>query len=356
MHLRQDRMTCQERMEALFQYQKTDRVPLGAMSTGFNTKNAGYSVADAYDDPAKSFYAMQWTSEQYGWDPIPQYSGHTVLGAWDFGGGVRLPQGEYEGALVVTSYPVQVEGDIEKLRMPNPKKAGRIPKAMEFSQLQMEHNIPVFFFSRSAFTMAANICGIEQFLRWAMKKPQLCEHLSRMAIDHIFNVLNYWVETFGAENIFAWMSSPTESNQLISPKIMERFALPYHMEYHKRLKSLGIRRFGFHICGDQNLNLPLLAKASPWGHPSVLSFGHEVDLEVAAQHFPEDIIYGNIEPSVIQISTPEQINELSRIAIEKGKKAPGGFILGPGCGLPPTAPPVKVYAMTKAINDFGWYE
>ncbi len=165
MHLRQDRMTSQERMDALFNYRKPDRVPIGAMSTGFNTRNAGYTVADAYDNPEVSFQAMKWTSEQYGWDPVPQYSGHTVLGAWDFGGEVRLPQGEYEGALVVTSYPVQVEGDIEKLRMPNPKKAGRIPKAMEFSQLQMEHNIPVFFFSRSAFTMAANICGIEQFLR-----------------------------------------------------------------------------------------------------------------------------------------------------------------------------------------------
>jgi uroporphyrinogen decarboxylase len=122
------------------------------------------------------------------------------------------------------------------------------------------------------------------------------------------------------------------------------------------LKSLGIKRFGFHICGDQNLNLPLLAEAAPWRHPSVLSFGHEVDLEVASQHFPEDIIYGNIEPAVIQTGTPEQVYELCRIAIEKGKEAPGGFILGPGCGLPVLAPPVNVYAMTKAINDFGWYD
>ena len=177
----------------------------------------------------------------------------------------------------------------------------------------------------------------------------------RMAIGHIFNVLDYWVKTFGPEKIFAWMSSPSESNQVISPRHMEKFALPYHIEYHERLRSLGIKRFGFHICGEQNRNLGCLTEACPWPHPSVLSFGHEVDLGVAAQHFPQDIIYGNIEPAVIQIGTPEQVYELSRIAIEKGKKAPGGFILGPGCGLPSTAPPAKVYAMTKAIHDFGWY-
>ena len=57
----------------------------------------------------------------------------------------------------------------------------------------------------------------------------------------------------------------------------------------------------------------------------------------------------------IQTGTPEQIYRLCRTAIEKGKRAPGGFILGPGCGLPVAAPPVNVYAMTRAAHDFGWY-
>ena len=177
-----------------------------------------------------------------------------------------------------------------------------------------------------------------------------------MAIDHIFNTLSYLVDTFGSEKISVWMASPSESNQVISPKHFEKFALPFHIEYQERMNGFGIKRFGFHICGDQNLNLRYLADLSPWPHPSVLSFGHEVDLEVAAACFPEDIICGNIEPAVIQTGSPGQIYELSRIAIEKGKKAPGGFILGPGCGLPPGAPPVNVFAMTKAVNDFGWYE
>jgi len=30
-------------------------------------------------------------------------------------------------------------------------------------------------------------------------------------------------------------------------------------------------------------------------------------------------------------------------------------MLGPGCHLL-MAPPVNVFAMTKAVNDFGWYE
>jgi uroporphyrinogen-III decarboxylase len=101
--------------------------------------------------------------------------------------------------------------------------------------------------------------------------------------------------------------------------------------------------------------LRYLGDLAPWPHPSVLSFGHEVDLEVAGKYFPKDIIFGNIEPAVIQTGTPQQVYELSKAAIKKGRKAPGGFILGPGCHLL-MARPVNVFAITKAIDDFGWYE
>ena len=356
MQLKEDRMTGRERMEALFHSRTPDRVPINMIAVGFPCKNAGLSVAVGYADPEKYFHAFSWAAEQYGWDLFPQNCPHTVLGAADFGGEIRLPEGEFEGALVVTSFPVNAEEEVEYLSLPDPRQNDRIGKSMELSRLQAKHWLPVTFVSRSPFTVASNICGLERFSRWMMKRPELCERLMRLAIDHIFNVMEWWVETFGPEKIFAFMTSPCESNQVISPKQFERFALPYHLEYHQRLKDLGINRFWFHICGDQNLNLPALAEALPWPHPSLLSFGHEVDLEEAARYFPEDIIYGNIEPAIIQMGTPQQVYDLTKTAIEKGKKAPGGFVLSAGCELPPLLPPANVFAMTKAVNDFGWYE
>jgi uroporphyrinogen decarboxylase len=348
-------MSDKERMEALFDYRQPDRVSIGASATAFSSKNVGYTVTAAYGDPEKSYHAMVWTAEQYGWDLIPHTFGQTVLGALDFGGGVRLPKGE-EGAMVVESYPVRTEKDVLDLEMPDPRTAGRISEVMKFSKLQEAAGLPVWFFSRSPFTMAANICGLDQFCPWMVNKPELCERLTRMSIDHICNVLGYWVDTFSAEKIFVYMSAPSEANDVISAEQFEKFCLRYHAEYHDRLKAMGIKRFGFHICGDHNLNLPYLADLSPWEHPSFLSFGHEVDLEAASKFFPKDIIYGNIDPAVIQTGTPGQVYELSKTAIEKGRKAPGGFILGPGCALEPTSPPCNVFAMTKAVNDFGWYD
>jgi uroporphyrinogen decarboxylase len=148
------------------------------------------------------------------------------------------------------------------------------------------------------------------------------------------------------------------ANQIMSPKQFEEFVLPYQYEFQEKVLAMGVQSAFFHICGEQNLNLPLIQQL-PLGSPQqpvILSFGHEVDLETAAEMFPNNIIAGNVEPQVIQNGRPEQVYELTRISIEKGKKAPGGFFLMPGCELPPMAPGYNVYAMMKAVNDFGFYD
>jgi uroporphyrinogen decarboxylase len=146
-----------------------------------------------------------------------------------------------------------------------------------------------------------------------------------------------------------------ESNQLISPKHIEQFALPAHVEYIAGLNTLGITRYFFHICGDQERNLQFLSEISSWPHPAVISIGHEVDLREAARSFPNDIIYGNIDPRIIQSGSPQEVYNESRKTIEIGKTIRGGFILAPGCDLPVTASRENVFAMARAVKDAGIY-
>jgi len=360
MERKQGRTNCNERLNALFNYQKPDRVPIFPLGEPFCMINCGYTLTELQTEPLKYWNALRWSSEQYGWEPQYQHIAHTVLGSWDFGAKMKMPDSSYAMAIAVDTYAVKTEDDVWNLQMPDPKTAGAIPRRVEFSKLQDEAGWPITFQSRSPFTMAADICGVEQFARWLMKKPQLCDRLMRMAIEHTLNVLQYWVDTFGAENICYFMTSPSEANQIFSPRQIKEYAVPYHKEFHQRRQAMGINQFYFHICGEQNLNLPYLSELASsgdgWPHPSILSFGHEVDLEDAAKYFPEDIIMGNIEPAVIQTGTPQQVYEYCRICIEKGKRIRGGFILAPGCGLPPKSPSYYVWIMTKAVNDFGWYE
>jgi uroporphyrinogen decarboxylase len=93
------------------------------------------------------------------------------------------------------------------------------------------------------------------------------------------------------------------------------------------------------------------------GDPGIVSVGDQVDLDTAIKYFGDkSIIVGNIDPVVIQNGTPQEVYQLSKQAIEKGKKAPRGYMLMSGCEIPPMSPPYNVYMMTKAVNDFGWYD
>ncbi len=356
--LRQGRMSSEERIDSLRNYEKPDRVPLNC--GGINMPNCGYKAVEAFTDPEKSLRASLWTSEQYRWDVWSFYPDHTVRGDWDFGARMSLPESEYSMGVSAESYAVTNAQDVWQLEVPDPETAGAVPIRVEYARCAAEAGLPIGFGSRSPFSTAVDMCGIQRFARWLVREPELCERLIKLAVDHIFNVLDYFIDTFGRERIRVSMSSPNESNNIFSPDLIAVYAMPYHREYHRRLRTRGFKDFYFHICGEQNLNLPTItefaASEESWPHPSILSFGDEVDLEHAAECFPEDIICGNVDPALIATGRPDEVYERSRECIEKGKSFPGGFYLAPGCGVSPKAPPHNVWMMTKAVNDFGWYE
>jgi uroporphyrinogen decarboxylase len=120
--------------------------------------------------------------------------------------------------------------------------------------------------------------------------------------------------------------------------------------------SKGIHSIFCHICGEQNLNLPYWQQI-PYGERGMLSFGHEVDLVDAIEMFGDKhIICGNIEPAVIQERPWQEVYEQCRIAIEKAKDAPNGYVLMAGCEVPVQAPPYNMYVIKKAVMDHGFYD
>jgi uroporphyrinogen decarboxylase len=350
---RQDRMTESERLEALLNRQPVDRVSLVLPALSFAAAMVGYSKIDVYEDAEKAFWAMSRTQEMFGASNRTFYGGG-ARGVREFGGEVTMPTSEYSMAVALLRPAVQSEEDGWKLKVPDVKTAGSLPSIMQFSRLQEKHGLPITFYCGGILTTVGQITGVERMCRWMIKKPELIHRLCRVATDFSTAMAEYWVDTFGPECMLPHDAAPTESNQIISPKQFEEFCLPYYKEAHEKILAMGMKHIDIHICGEHNLNLPLWAQI-PMGDPGIISVGHEVDLDTASRYFPNDIIMGNVEPAVIQTGTPEEVYELSRICIEKGKKHPAGFILAPGCEMPAKAPPYNVWMMRKAINDFGWY-
>ena len=351
---KRDKMTEKERWEYLFKRQPVDRVPLCLYSMSFAARNTGLPIARMYDDPEISFSAQLRTNEMYDATHYTCYFGG-AFGAREFGGEVKMPESEYEMAVSLLRPRIESEEDIFSLELPDVKRAGVMPFFMRFSRLQEKHGLPITVFIGSTLTVVGFICGVERMCRWMIKEPELVHRLCRLETDFMWEIAKYWVDTFGPERILALSGSPTESNQVISPKHFKEFALPYQMEIYNKIESIGIKHVRTHLCGEQNMNLPYWSMFSH-GNPGIISIGPEVDIEEAAKYFPNDIIFGNVDPIIIQTGTPEEVYEMARECIEKGKKCPGGFILAPGCELPPMSPPYNVWMLRKAVNDFGWYD
>jgi len=353
--MRQDRMTSAARLDALLKGEPLDRVPFLSFILGFCAKNVGYPVAAIYSDPEKSFRAQVWTREQYDYDSEPFY-GYASYGGWEFGGEIKFPDSEYEQAPSHGRFAVEMEQDVEKLELPDVKTAGMLPLAMQFSQLQDKHGATPSIVVGGPFTIAGNICAVDTLCRWLIKKPEMVHRLLRLATDHVLDITRYWIDTFGTGRVGIQIWEPLTSNQIISPNQFEKLVLPYQIELHEKILAMGIKYILCHICGEQNLNLPYWVQV-PMGDSGIVSVGKEVDITTAIKYFGDKyVIAGNIEPAILQTGTPQEIYDLCRQAILKGKQAPRGYALMQGCEVPVNTPPYNLHAMKRAIDDFGWYE
>ena len=352
---RQDKMTPPERMHAIVTRQRPDRVPFIPFIFGFCALNVGYPVRSVYDDAEKSFWAQMWTAEMFGYDGGPLY-GYASFGGWEFGGEVKMPQSEWEAAPVVTHFPAKTREEVEALEVPEVETAGAMPIAIEFAKIQQQFGMPVMVQGGGPFTVAGNVSEVDVLCRWLMKDSKTAHLLMKKVTHFLKKVADYFVEKFPGHPMMVFTGEPTAANQIISPKQFEEFVLPYLMDSHQHFVDKGINNIFCHICGEQNLNLPHWAKV-PFGDPGLLSFGHEVDLTKAIEIFGDQhVILGNVEPRVIQEGTWQEVYELSKQCIEKGKFAPSGYILMAGCDVPVMAPPYNLYVMKKAVMDFGFYD
>jgi len=355
MQFKKDRMGSVERIKAMLNRQPVDRVPFFSFAQGFSTLNVGYPIADYYRDPERSVYALKKTEEQYNYAPITLY-GYAAFCAWEFGGELKWPEGEFSQAPATTRYPVNSLEEIDSLEIPKIEEAGGfIPLFTQFSEIHEKYPGYYLIGIEAPFVGSGNICGVTNLTRWIIKAPEAVHKILRKVTDFKIELVRYLAKKFGTEKMLPWVGDATASNVIISPKMFQEFAMPYTKELHENILDAGYKHIVAHICGEQTKNYPYWAQI-PMGDPGLISVSHEVDLNTAIKYFPNDIILGNINPSVIQAGTADEVYGLAVECLKKGMKAPAGFMLAPGCELPAKAPPYNVWTCMKAIDDFGWYE
>lgn len=196
------------------------------------------------------------------------------------------------------------------------------------------------------FTLAAQIYGVENMMRAVMKRPQDAKKVVEFATQVAVRFYGPLLEEKVVPMIsIADMSS---SGDLISRQHFAEYAFPPLQKLIAGTKSKGAYTL-LHVCGDTSDKLDLLADTGA----DCVSVDHKVDLRQAKDLFRgRTCLAGNVHPiDVLLQGTPADVEGSCLDCLDQAATG-GGFILMPGCDIPPTVPEENVRAFLRAADSW----
>lgn len=135
---------------------------------------------------------------------------------------------------------------------------------------------------------------------------------------------------------------------VISPDYYRQFAYPYVEKLAKRLKEKDVT-LAYHICGNAT---PIIDDMVNSG-ADIIEIDQKSDqVSVKKSAAGKATLLGPVDPSdVMAYGTPEMVEEKCLEALEN-LSPDGGFILGPGCALPPITPDENIDAMIEVAKKY----
>jgi uroporphyrinogen decarboxylase len=338
-------MTSKERTVAALTGKPYDRIPVNLLISDHAARVIGVSVGD-YNQSAQLLAKGQIEAwRRYGADNVNTGPGLTGI-AEAIGSRIAFP----DSTPYVTENVVKEEADLDRLSVPDPEKAGRLPLFLEAATKVLHEvgdQVGLAMTTSGPFTTAAAIRGTDRFLRDLHKNPQFAHRLLRLATD---SILRFAAAAIGVGARIG-LADPTASGTMISPKQFREFALPYLNEVTSGITQLSGFAPSLHICGNTSKIWPEMADTGV----SVLSLDDAVDLEAAKIAVGSRVaLLGNIRPTAaMYLGTPDDVRDNVRECLAKAWDTPKGYILGLGCGLPIDTPPENIHALVRAARDLG---
>jgi uroporphyrinogen decarboxylase len=177
--------------------------------------------------------------------------------------------------------------------------------------------------------------------------------------DQIFELMEYTSDCYiRYAKIFKEMGCPGTSigeaqcsPDVISPRMFEKYCLPYGKKVVRALQSDDFA-LAYHTCGNTTRIIDAMAQTGA----KILEFDYKCDKAAAKRATAKKTtLLGPVDPSgVLHEGSVEDVERACREAIEV--LAPGGgFILGPGCALPPTTPAENIDKLVECARVYGKY-
>ena len=193
------------------------------------------------------------------------------------------------------------------------------------------------------FNLASHILGIEPLTRGLYKNPRQVEK----AIAFATRVIKKFYEPLLADKLVPLISlADTIAGDHLSRAHFTHFVLPYLQDIISWAKAQDVLVL-LHVCGALQDKLDLLAETGA----NCVSLDSRVNLKRAKELFAGKVcVAGNLDPvGVLDHLTAKEVEAAARECLLEGAPG-GGFILMPGCDLPPTVPLDNVRAMLRTAE------
>ncbi len=328
-------MTPRETILKAFAMEKTERIPVTLFGGGmWSIKDYGTSFEELSKNVDKNVEMCVAEAEKIKSDIVYVGSGfnnfHAIALGRKLGVGVKFRE---IGAPDMTEHVVNTEEDIAKLDMEDIFRDPVVLGVMEATRKVKQRIGDKYLVTMTCwgpFTLAARFVGEEAFMKATFKKPAFVEKMVDFCADLLIKLYEPLVKD-GVEALS--IADPTASGDLINPKQMSRFAVPPLKKMSDWARSKGAHTI-LHICGNTSDRLELFPETGC----STIFFDQKVDIAKAREALLGKMSFGgNVAPvHVLLNKTAAEVEAACREVIDVAGKDNRGFVLVPGCDIPPT--------------------
>jgi uroporphyrinogen decarboxylase len=194
-------------------------------------------------------------------------------------------------------------------------------------------------------TMAGLLYGAESLMRDIRRNKEGVHRLLNFTADLYLSYVEDYIKN--GVDIIA-MGEPSASGDMISREHFAEFAVPVLKKIYATLREKNVIA-GIHICGNVENRLDLIAGTGA----QFISLDYKVSLKKARSILNGKMAFaGNMDPvAVIQHGTTEEVSRACEQCFTEAGDGPG-FILMPGCDIPPATPPENIRAMTQVAHAY----
>ena len=242
--------------------------------------------------------------------------------------------------------------DIDRLRVPDPETTFPLNELLKATRILVAETAGRAFINGRAdqgpVALALALCGPERFLTW-VGEPE-----SRPAVHRLLDICSRMNIALGEAQIRAGAHSSTiglAGHSLISPATFDELELPRARAFCEAMQRHGASGW-VHACGNETGMLPNLmgTKAAcieldPLTDPASCKRATQGCTSVLGMLHPVHVLRDKSVDDV-RGHTREILRQL----------APGGgFLVGPGCALPPDTPEANIHAVIECARTAGRY-